>query len=157
MTNISNTPINEISIGDTATYTKTCTEDDVKLFAVVSGDVNPIHLDAEFAASTQFGQQIAHGMYTGALVSAALAIELPGPGTIYLGQEIKFRAPVFIGDTITVELTVSEIREDKAIVTLACVCTNQHDKAVAKGTATVIAPAEKMTVTAPTLPTVTLS
>ena len=157
MTSITNTPITEIKIGDSATYTKTCSEDDVKLFAVVSGDVNPIHLDAEFAATTQFGQQIAHGMYTGALVSAALAIELPGPGTIYLGQEIKFRAPVFIDDTITVELTVSDIREDKGIVTLACICTNQHGKAVAKGAATVIAPAEKMTVEAPQLPTVTLS
>ncbi len=157
MTTITNVPRSEIKIGNSATYTKTCTEDDVKLFAVVSGDVNPIHLDAEFAATTQFGQQIAHGMYTGALVSAALAIELPGPGTIYLGQDIKFRAPVFIDDTITVELTVSEFREDKGIVTLDCVCTNQHGKAVAKGTATVIAPEDKMTVEAPQLPTVTLS
>ena len=157
MTSITNKPISEIKIGDSATYTKTCTEDDVKLFAVVSGDVNPIHLDAEYAATTQFGQQIAHGMYTGALVSAALAIELPGPGTVYLGQEIKFRAPVFIDDTITVKLTVEAIREDKAIVTLACICTNQHDKAVAKGTATVIAPTKKITVEAPALPTVTLS
>ena len=153
---ISNRPISEISIGDVATYTKTCTEDDIKLFAVVSGDVNPIHLDANYAATTQFGQQIAHGMYTGALVSAALAIELPGPGTIYMGQEIKFKAPVFIGDTITVNLEVEAIREDKAIVTLACTCTNQHEKVVAKGIATVMAPTEKIEVEAPALPRVTL-
>jgi len=157
MSTITNTPISEIKIGDKASYSKTCTEDDVKLFAVVSGDVNPIHLDAEYAATTQFGQQIAHGMYTGALVSAALAIELPGPGTIYMGQEIKFKAPVFLGDTITVELEVEAMREDKGIVTLACTCTNQHDKVVAKGTATVMAPAEKMSVEAPALPQVSLA
>jgi acyl dehydratase len=96
-------------------------------------------------------------MYTGALVSAALAIELPGPGTIYLGQDIKFRKPVFIGDEITVTLEVEAIREDKAIVTLACTCTNQDGKVVATGTATVIAPTEALSVEAPKLPTVSLS
>ena len=156
MATITNKPISEISIGDKCNYTKTCTAEDVQLFAVVSGDANPVHLDAEYAATTQFGQQIAHGMYTGSLVSAALAMELPGPGTIYLGQEIKFRAPVFIGDTITVELTVEAIREDKAIVTLACDCKNQDGKTVAMGTATVIAPSEKIELEAPALAKVTL-
>ena len=157
MPTITNKPITEIAIGDTASFSKTCTEQDVQLFAIVSGDANPVHLDADFAANTQFGQQIAHGMYTGSLVSAALAMELPGPGTIYLGQEIKFKAPVFIGDTITVELTVEAIREDKAIVTLACDCKNQSGKTVAKGTATVIAPNEKISLEAPNLPIVSLS
>lgn len=157
MTTLSNVTIDNISIGQKATYSKTCTEQDVQLFAVVSGDVNPIHLDADYAATTQFGQRIAHGMYTGALVSAALAIELPGPGTIYLGQELKFRAPVFIGDTITVELEVESIREDKAIVGLLCSCTNQDGKVVASGKATVIAPREAVNITAPALPSVTLS
>ena len=157
MSAITNKPLSEISIGSKATYTKTCTENDVILFAKVSGDINPVHLDENFAKTTQFGQCIAHGMYTGALVSAALAVELPGPGTIYLGQEIKFKAPVFIGDTITVTLEVEAIREDKAIVTLKCTCSNQHDKIVAAGTATVIAPTEKMEVQAPNLPTVSLS
>lgn len=156
MSTLKNTPASQISVGTKATYQKTCTEEDVLLFAKVSGDVNPVHLDESFAKETQFGQRIAHGMYTGALVSAALAIELPGPGTIYLGQEIKFRAPVFIGDTITVNLEVEAIREDKNIVTLACNCTNQHGKTVAIGTATVIAPAEAIEVNTPTLPNITL-
>ena len=156
MGTLSNVTISEMSIGQKATYSKTCTADDVKLFATVSGDVNPVHLDEAFAQTTPFGQCIAHGMYTGALVSAALAVELPGPGTIYLGQEIKFKAPVFIGDTITVELEVETMREDKAIVSLKCTCTNQDDKVVAAGTATVIAPKEKMTIEAPELPKVTI-
>lgn len=156
MSTISNIPANQITVGTKASYTKTCTEEDVLLFAKVSGDVNPVHLDEAFAKQTQFGQRIAHGMYTGALVSAALAIELPGPGTIYLGQEIKFRAPVFIGDTITVNLEVSNIREDKNIVTLECDCVNQHGKTVAKGTATVIAPSESIEVPAPTLPNISI-
>lgn len=145
-----------MTIGRKATFTKTCTEADIQLFATVSGDVNPVHLDAECAAGTQFGKQIAHGMYTGALVSAALGVEMPGPGTIYLGQELKFKAPVFIGDTITVTLEVETIREDKAIVSLNCTCTNQDNKVVAIGKATVIAPKEKITISAPVLPKVTI-
>ena len=156
MQTLSNTPIDEITIGQKASYSKTCTEQDIQLFAHVSGDVNPVHLDADYAAGTPFGQRIAHGMYTGALVSAALAIELPGPGTIYLGQELKFRAPVFIGDTITVELEVESIRSDKAIVGLLCKCTKEDGTVVATGKATVIAPKEKITVPAPTLPDVKL-
>ena len=154
MRQLSNVTIDEISIGQTASYTKTCTAEDLVLFAHVSGDVNPIHLDADYAATTQFGQQIAHGMYTGALVSAALAVELPGPGTIYLGQEIKFKAPVFIGDTITVTLEVETLRADKAIVGLLCSCSKQDGTIVAVGKATVIAPREKITLTAPVLPAV---
>lgn len=157
MSTLNNVTIDKISIGQKASYSKTCTEQDIQLFAVVSGDVNPIHLDAEYAKGTQFGQQIAHGMYTGALVSAALAIELPGPGTIYLGQDIKFRAPVFAGDTITVELEVETIREDKAIVGLLCTCTKQDGTVVATGKATVIAPKESISIAAPKLPTVSLS
>lgn len=157
MNTLNNITIDKITLGQKASYSKTCTEQDIQLFAHISGDVNPIHLDASYAKTTQFGQQIAHGMYTGALVSAALAIELPGPGTIYLGQELKFRAPVFIGDTITVELEVESIREDKAIVGLICTCKKQDGTVVATGKATVIAPKESIQVTAPTLPTITLS
>ncbi len=157
MTTLSNVTIDEIEIGQKATYSKTCTADDINLFATVSGDVNPVHLSDEFAATTPFGKRIAHGMYTGALVSAALALELPGPGTIYMGQEIKFKAPVFIGDTITVELEVETIRADKAIVGLLCNCINQEGKIVASGKATVMAPKEKVSLEAPALPVVTLS
>lgn len=156
MTTLTNVPIQEIQIGQKATYSKTCTEADIQLFATVSGDVNPVHLDAEYAKGTVFEQRIAHGMYTGALVSAALALELPGPGTIYLGQELKFKAPVFIGDEITVTLEVESVREDKAIVGLICTCSKQDGTVVAQGKATVIAPKEKMTIPAPALPKVTI-
>jgi acyl dehydratase len=104
-----------------------------------------------------FGERIAHGMFTGALVSAALALELPGPGCIYLGQNLSFRAPVLIGDTITINLEVTAKREDRKYVTLACVAVNQHGKKVATGEANVIAPTEKLVITAPQLPTVTVS
>ena len=101
MSKLTNHTFDELEIGQTASYSKTCTEEDILLFAKVSGDVNPVHLDEEFASNTQFGKRIAHGMYTGALISAALALNLPGPGSIYLGQNLKFRAPVRIGDELT--------------------------------------------------------
>ena len=88
VSHLENTTFDEMTIGQTASYTKTLTEDDITLFAAVSGDVNPVHLDADFAANTQFKQRIAPGMWTGAIISAALALELPGPGTIYLGQSL---------------------------------------------------------------------
>jgi 3-hydroxybutyryl-CoA dehydratase len=157
MSVLKNVTISQISIGQKATYSKTCTEQDVQLFAIVSGDQNPIHLDETYAQTTQFGQRIAHGMYTGALVSAALATQLPGPGTIYLGQELKFRAPVFIGDTVTVELEVETVREDKAIVGLLCTCTKQDGTVVASGKATVIAPKESIEMPAAALPSVSIN
>lgn len=156
MTMLRNFTFDEIQIGQTATYGKTLTERDIVLFAEVSGDVNPVHLDAGFAAASMFGERIAHGMWTGALISAALALELPGPGTIYLGQTLSFRAPVKIGDTVTVTLTVTEKRADKKFVTLDCTAVNQHGKTVAQGTAQVIAPAEKFERTAPRLPQISI-
>ena len=101
---ISNVTFDEIAIGDTATYTRLITNQEVEAFAAISGDHNPLHLDPEYAATTAFGECIAHGMLTGAFISAAIAMELPGPGTIYLGQKLQFRAPVTLGDTLTVEL-----------------------------------------------------
>ncbi len=156
MTTLHNFTFDEIQIGQTTTYSKTLGERDLVLFAEVSGDVNPVHLDPEFAATTMFGERIAHGMWTGALISAALALQLPGPGTIYLGQTLSFRAPVKLGDTITVKLTVTEKRDDKKFVTLECEATNQHGKTVAKGPAQVIAPTEKFERAAPQLPTITI-
>lgn len=156
MTYLENTPFDEITVGQTASYSKTLSENDITLFAAVSGDINPVHLDADFAANTQFKQRIAHGMWSGAIISAALALELPGPGTIYLGQDLSFRAPVFIGDTITVELEVVEKRTDKPYVTIACNARNQHGKTVVKGTAQVMAPTEKMKIPAPQLPPISI-
>ena len=99
MPRLVNYTYDEITIGQTARYSRLIEERDIRLFAAVSGDVNPVHLDPEFAAATSFGEPIAHGMLTGAIISAALAMELPGPGTIYLSQSLKFRLPVKPGDT----------------------------------------------------------
>lgn len=154
MTILENKTFDEIHIGQQASYGKTLTEDDLALFAAVSGDVNPVHLDAEYAATTMFEGRIAHGMWTGALISAALALELPGPGTIYLGQTLQFRAPVRLGDTITVNLEVTAKKADKPYVTLACEAVNQHGKTVAKGVAEVIAPTQKIRCPAPQLPSI---
>ena len=152
MPQISNFTYEEISLGQTATYTRTVGEREIQLFAAASGDVNPVHLDEAFAAGTQFKGRIAHGMLTGAFISAALAMELPGPGTIYLGQSLRFRLPVKIGDTITVSLEVIEKKDRRQYVTLECKATNQDGKVVASGTAEVMAPSEKMVIEAPALP-----
>ncbi|ROS04816.1 acyl dehydratase [Sinobacterium caligoides] len=157
MSTLENVTFDEITIGQTASYEKTVSEQDIQLFAAVSGDVNPVHLDEEFASASMFGKRIAHGMFTGALVSAALALRLPGPGCIYLGQSLSFRAPVFIGDTITINLEVTAKRDDKKFVTLKCVATNQNGKKVATGEANVIAPTEKLTIEAPSLPTISIA
>lgn len=154
MSQLSNYTYDEISIGQTATYSKSIGEQDIQLFAIVSGDNNPVHLDAEFAAGTAFQERIAHGMLSGAIISAAIALELPGPGTIYLGQTMRFRRPVKIGDTITVELKVTDKRDDKQFVTLDCTVVNQDGKAVVTGTAEVIAPQSKMVLDPPKLPAI---
>lgn len=148
MTQISNRPFNTINIDDFCQRQHTVTEDDLLLFAKASGDLNPLHLDAEYAATTPFKQRIAHGMFTGGLISAALAMDLPGPGTIYLSQDLQFKRPVCIGDTLTITLTAIEKHTDKPIVTLHCSVTNQDDKVVVTGTAKVMAPTASMTVEA---------
>ena len=156
MTELTNYTFDEIAIGQTADYSKRVEERDIRLFAAVSGDVNPVHLDADFAAGTEFGERIAHGMLTGAFISAALAMELPGPGTIYLGQSLKFRRPVKIGDEITVRLEVVGKREDKGFVTLECTALNQDGKAVVTGTAEVMAPKSKISIPRPAPPAVSV-
>lgn len=154
MPQIGNFTYEEITIGQTASYTKDVQERDIQLFAAVSGDVNPVHLDAEFAAGTVFKQRIAHGMLTGAVISAALAMELPGPGTIYLSQSLRFRLPVTIGDSVTVNLEVTDKQDRKRVVTLSCKAYNRAGKLVASGTAEVIAPTEKLLIERPRLPEV---
>ena len=126
MSQISNVPFDELELGQTASYERTVEDRDIRLFAEVSGDVNPVHLDEEFAANSEFGERIAHGMLTGAFVSAAIAMKLPGPGTVYIGQNLKFRLPVKIGDTVTVTLEVAEKKSRRNLVTLDCKATNQH-------------------------------
>ena len=125
------------AIGTKASLSRTITEDDILLFALVSGDHNPIHLDAEYAEKSLFGKRIAHGFLIGSLISAVLGNDMPGPGSIYLGQTLKFLAPIHIGDTVTVIVKVVAIREDKRIITLHTDCTNQHSTLVLSGEATV--------------------
>ncbi len=133
----------KIEIGAKASRTKTFSDDDVRGFARVSGDTNPVHLDDAYAATTRFGQRLVHGMLTASLISAALANDLPGEGTIYIGQSLQFKAPVFIGDTITATVEVTQFRAEKRIATLATTCTNQDGKIVLVGEAVVLAPADQ--------------
>ncbi len=130
-----------VQIGDTASRTITVTDEQIRAFAQASGDHNPVHLDDDYAAQTPFGRRIAHGMLTASFISAILGNDLPGPGTIYLGQDLKFKAPVHIGDTITATVEVVKYREDRRIATLRTTCTNQEGKVVLEGEAVVIAPA----------------
>ncbi|MEM8660896.1 MAG: MaoC family dehydratase [Pseudomonadota bacterium] len=156
MPTISNYTYPEIALGQTASYSKVIEEKDIQLFAAVSGDVNPVHLDAEFAAKTRFGERIAHGMLSGAIISAAIAMELPGPGTIYLSQTMRFKLPVKIGDLITVLLEVTERQDKREIITLDCKVQNDKNKVVVTGTAQVMAPPEKLAIERPALPRVSI-
>ena len=128
----------DIKIGDTFTKTRSVTDQLVRAFAEISGDFNPIHLDEDFASGTRFGRRIAHGMLSGAFISAVLGFEFRERKIVYLSQTMKFVAPVFIGDTVTATATVTHIREDKPIVTLETVCTNQNAHTLVKGEAAVM-------------------
>jgi len=133
----------EIAVGDHAELTRTLKPQDIELFAVMSGDVNPAHVDAEYAKTDMFHGVIAHGMWGGALISAVLGTELPGPGTIFLNQSLTFEAPVGLGDTVTVRVEVTE-KLEKGRLLLACTCLNQDGRSVIEGVARVIAPREKV-------------
>lgn len=125
-------------VGERDSFTKTVTESDVSTFAGLIGDFNPIHVDAEYARKSRFGRRVAHGMFAGGLISAVLGNKLPGPGSIYLNQQLEFLAPVFIGDTITAVVEVISWRPDKHIVTLKTDCYNQEDKQVVTGKAVLL-------------------
>lgn len=127
-----------ISIGETASLSKTISEADIVLFAGVTGDFNPLHLDAEYAKTTRFGERIAHGLLTAGLISAVLGTRLPGPGAIYLGQTLNFRKPVKIGDTITATAKVSSFDPEKRIVKLETNCYNQDGVLVLGGEAVLL-------------------
>ncbi len=132
--------IEEMKIGDHASVAKTVTESDIYLFAGITGDFNPAHVNVEEASKGMFKGRIAHGILSAGFISAAIAMKLPGPGTIYLGQELKFTKPVWIGDTITATVTVCTLLPEKNIAKLNTVCTNQHGETVIIGTATVMPP-----------------
>lgn len=127
-----------LSVGQTASLTKTITEADISLFARVTGDFNPLHTNAEFAKTTRFGERIAHGLLAAGLISAVLGTQLPGPGSIYLSQSLKFHKPVKIGDTITATVTVSSHDAKKRIVTLETICHNQDGVVVLSGEAVLL-------------------
>lgn len=125
-------------IGDTASVSKEITDDEIRKFADLVGDHNSVHLNDEFARKTRFGRRIAHGMLSASLISTAIGTRLPGNGAVYLSQTFRFVAPVFPGDTVTARVTITNIREDKPIVTLETICFNQHDEPVVKGEAIVL-------------------
>jgi len=128
----------DVKVGDTFTKTRAVTDELVRAFAEISGDFNPIHLDEEFAANTRFGGRIAHGMLSGAFISAVLGFEFRERKIVYLSQSMKFIAPVYIGDTITTTGTVKNIREEKGIVTLDTVCTKEDGTVTLTGEAMVM-------------------
>jgi phosphotransacetylase/acyl dehydratase len=141
---IENRTFDEIEIGESASLTRTLSQEDIELFAVMSGDVNPAHLDKEYAHSDMFHKIVAHGMWGGSLVSTLLGTKLPGPGTIYLGQTFRFKRPVTLGDTITVSIKAITKDEKKHLITFECTCLNQAGEVVINGTAEVIAPTERV-------------
>ena len=124
--------------GDSASRTCTISDEMIRGFAELTGYTNPVHLDDAYAAGTRFGRRIAHGMIAAGMISATLANDLPGPGTVYLGQSLQFKLPVYPGDTITATVEVRSVRPDKPIVTLGTVCTNQDGEVVLDGEAVVL-------------------
>ncbi|MBC7811469.1 MAG: MaoC family dehydratase [Burkholderiales bacterium] len=130
----------DLSIGAHSSRTRRVTAADVAAFAQVSGDTNPVHLDPAYAAETQFGRCIAHGMFSAALISAVLGNDLPGPGSLYISQTLQFKAPVYIDDEITANVEVTAYRERSRVTTLHTTCTNQNGVLVLDGEAVVIAP-----------------
>ena len=132
--------INNIQLGDRASFTKTVTESDINLYAGISGDFNPAHINAVEAEQGMFHGRIAHGMLSAGFISAVLGMQLPGPGTIYMGQELRFVKPVYIGDTVTATATVVERNEEKNRLKLETVVTNQKGEKVITGFATVMPP-----------------
>jgi acyl dehydratase len=141
---VENRTFDEIAVGDRAVLERTLSWEDIELFAVVSGDVNPAHVDPEYARSDMFHAIVAHGMWGASLISTLLGTRLPGPGTIYLEQTLRFRRPVTIGDMITVSVTVESKEPRRHLVELDCRCVNQRGETVIDGSATVLAPTDKV-------------
>ena len=127
----------DIKIGESASVSKTITESDIVNYAGITGDFNPVHMDAEYAKESLFKERIAHGMLVSGFISAVLGTQLPGPNAIYLGQELSFKAPVKIGDTVTAEATVLEKRDEKRIIKLKTTVTNQRGEIVVDGSAVI--------------------
>lgn len=127
--------IDEMAVGDWAEVAKTISESDIYTFAGITGDFNPAHVNEHYAGETFFKKRIAHGMLSAGLISTVLGTQLPGPGAVYIRQELNFTAPVYIGDTITARAEVQELISEKNRVRLSTICTNQHGKTVIEGSA----------------------
>jgi phosphate acetyltransferase len=147
----------EINIGDSSSLVRTLRPEDIQLFAIMSGDVNPAMVDAEFAHSGMFREVIAHGMWSASLISTTLGTQFPGPGTILIDQALHFARPVTIGDTITITVTVKQKFDHNHHIIFDCVCTNQDDMQVVHGTAEVLAPTERMTTKRTEMPDIVIS
>ena len=132
--------IGELHVGDAAEFSKTVSESDVYLYAGVSGDLNPAHINESYAQNTFFKTRIAHGMLSAGFISAAIGMKLPGPGTIYIRQELNFKAPVRIGDTITARVEIIEINAEKNRVRMRTTCTNQENTLILEGEAMISPP-----------------
>lgn len=155
MEHVVNYTYDELNVGDTATMVREVTDKDVQIFAFNSGDLNPIHLDEEYAAQHKFGKRVAHGMWVGSLLSALMATKLPGPGGFYLSQDLKFKNPVFLGDTLTVKVEVAQ-KKRRNIVEFDCSVTNQDGDLVVKGVANIMIGNEKVEWPKPQVPEVSV-
>ncbi len=153
---IENRTFDEIQVGDSATLVRTLKPEDIQLFAIMSGDVNPAHVDPEYARSGMFREVIAHGMWGGALISTVLGTQFPGPGTIYIDQTLHFSRPIGLGDTVTVRLTATRKFDHNHHILFDCVCSNQDGQVVIRGAAEVLAPSEKIKRPRIELPEVTI-
>ena len=134
--------LEDLKVGMTAVYAKTVTEADIVMFAGISGDINPVHLNHEFAAETMFEGRIAHGMLSASFISTVIGTKLPGPGAIYLSQNLKFKAPVRAGDTVQARTTITEIIPEKRRVAMSTICT-VADKVVIEGDAVIMVPVKR--------------
>jgi 3-hydroxybutyryl-CoA dehydratase len=132
------TKYSDLKIGQSAEVTHTITADDIQTFGDLSGDYNPLHFNDEWAKTTMFGGRIAHGLLSASFISTVIGMKLPGPGTIYLSQSMKFMRPVRIGDTITARVEVAALNDEKKRVTMKTVCTNQDQEVVVDGEALIM-------------------
>ncbi len=154
---IENRTFDEIQIGDSATLSRTLRPEDIQMFAIISGDMNPTHVDPEYASSSQFREVVGHGMWGGMLFSNILGTQFPGPGTIYVGQNLSFDRTVRIGDTLTVKVTCQRKFDHNHHILFDCLCVNQDGEQVIRGTAEVVAPIDKIKRPKVTLPEIKLS
>lgn len=157
MEKMKNCCFEEIQLHQSAELKKTLSKEDILLFAAMSGDVNPAHMDETYARQTPFKNVIAHGMWSSAFISTLLGTELPGPGTIYLGQSLRFKRPVKLGDEITVKIEVIAKDQEKKRVTFSNTITNQNGEVVVTGESEVMPPQESLNIDKPQLPIVSVA